>query len=346
MTTEESQFEAEISVVDWSEEQARGDDMVAKMALRQYPLSDQVQHRMITLSENATYLVQDPGTEWSGILRVHRENYHDRQAIESELDWLEALARDTDVTTSHPVRTKTGERVVTVEHGGVERYAVMFELMPGIHPDATVIRSKSFETLGAITAHLHQQAKHWVPPASFKRFAWDWQHTLGESPRWGRWQDGAVQKEDIEEFSVAVEEMRQRLEAYGTGAERFGLIHADLRLANLLVEGDHVSLIDFDDCGFGWFMYDFGAAVSFMEDHERLLEFQWAWVSGYRSVAELPEEDLAMLPTFVLLRRFMLTAWLGSHGHSEEMRDMGERFVNGTRRLTKAYLANNGTSFE
>ena len=38
-----------------------------------------------------------------------------------------------------------------------------------------------------------------------------------------------------------------------------------MRLANLLVDGRDVSVIDFDDCGFGWFMYDLGSSVSFIE---------------------------------------------------------------------------------
>ncbi len=42
-----------------------------------------------------------------------------------------------------------------------------------------------------------------------------------------------------------------------------------MRLANLLIDGDRVTLIDFDDCGFGWFMYDFAAAISFFETIRR-----------------------------------------------------------------------------
>ena len=44
--------------------------------------------------------------------------------------------------------------------------------------------------------------------------------------------------------------------------DRFGLDHADLRIANLLVDGGHMLVIDFDDCGLAWFMYDWATAVS------------------------------------------------------------------------------------
>ena len=65
-----------------------------------------------------------------------------------------------------------------------------------------------------------------------------------------------------------------RLAAYGQPPERYGLVHADIRLANLLVDDAHVRVIDFDDCGFTWFMYDFATTVSFMEDHPRVPELQ------------------------------------------------------------------------
>ena len=53
------------------------------------------------------------------------------------------------------------------------------------------------------------------------------------------------------------EALRHRLAAFGTGSDRYGLVHADTRLANLLVDDDGgVSVIDFDDCGFGWYLYD------------------------------------------------------------------------------------------
>jgi Ser/Thr protein kinase RdoA (MazF antagonist) len=52
----------------------------------------------------------------------------------------------------------------------------------------------------------------------------------------------------------------------------FGLIHADLRLANLMVDDQGLTAIDFDDCGFGWWVYDLASALSFIETDPRLPE--------------------------------------------------------------------------
>lgn len=327
-----------------TEEQERRDDVVSDEALCHYGFSDDVRHELITLSENATYRVDDPGTGRTGILRVHRQDYHSLRSIQSELDWLTALRAETDVRTNVIVPTHTGDRVYVTEVDGVERYAVMFEVMFGEEPDGRVLHSTSFRTLGEITAKLHLHSRAWTPPEGFRRFSWDWEHTLGESPRWGRWEDGIdVTSADIELFGQAAEIVRRRVTAFGSGPDRYGLVHADLRLANLLVDGDHVNVIDFDDCGFSWFMYDFGTAVSFIEDDPRLPEWQQAWVEGYRSIAPLSEEEVDMLPTFVMLRRLLLVAWMGSHAHAQEVQEQGPEFTAGTRGLAEKYIASGGT---
>ncbi len=139
--------------------------------------------------------------------------------------------------------------------------------------------------------------------------------------------------------------IRERLERFGSGPDRFGLTHADLRIANLLVDGDRTIVIDFDDCGLAWFMYDWATAVSFIEDHPQVPELQAAWVEGYRAVAPLSAEEEAELPTFVMLRRLLLVAWIGSHHtFATEAAELGAGFTIGTCELAESYLSSRGPS--
>ena len=323
------------------------EDEVARLALAEHGFSPAADVRLINLSENATYLVEEAtGADVRrGVLRVHREGYHDRAAIESELHWMSALQTEAGVATSTLVRTPAGEAVVSVEVGGRQRHAVLFEVVPGIEPDDSVLRATDFETLGGITARMHLHARSWAPPPGFTRFSWDWAHSLGADPRWGRWQDGiGVGAEERAVLGPAVELVGSRLAAYGAGPDRYGLVHADLRLANLLVHEDLVTVIDFDDCGWSWFMYDFGTAVSFLEHDPRLGEWQEAWLRGYRSVTELSAEHEAMLPTFTLLRRLLLVAWMGSHAHSRECQKIGPGYTVGSLELAERYLSSGGSA--
>ncbi|HVW91096.1 MAG TPA: phosphotransferase, partial [Devosia sp.] len=133
--------------------------------------------------------------------------------------------------------------------------------------------------------------------------------------------------------------LRADLAAYGEGPDRFGLIHADMRLANLLVDGDRVTLIDFDDCGFGWFMYDFAAAISFHEADPQAPELRRRWLDGYRQVRTLSDADLGIIDAMVLLRRMALLAWIGSHGETALAQAHAADFARVTAELAGRYFS-------
>jgi Ser/Thr protein kinase RdoA (MazF antagonist) len=133
--------------------------------------------------------------------------------------------------------------------------------------------------------------------------------------------------------------LRLDLAAYGRTAQNFGLIHADMRLANLLVDGEQVTLIDFDDCGFCWFMYDFAAAISFFEDSPQVPALRARWLAGYARIRALSPADIGMIDTMILLRRMALLAWIGSHGETELAKAHAQNFARVTAELAARYLA-------
>ena len=105
-------------------------------------------------------------------------------------------------------------------------------------------------------------------------------------------------------------------------------------------KGSDVRAIDFDDCGNGWFMYDFATTISFIEDHPMVPEWRASWLEGYRSAGTLSAEDEAELDTFVMLRRLMLVCWIGSHfAHATEAQELGAGFTVATCPLAETYLS-------
>jgi Ser/Thr protein kinase RdoA (MazF antagonist) len=163
---------------------------------------------------------------------------------------------------------------------------------------------------------------------------------LGAAPLWGDWREAlGLDASGQAVLERASDRLKVFLTEFGQSPERFGLVHADLRLANLLVDGDRLGVIDFDDCGFSWFVYDFASAVSFFEHDPIVSELQDAWVDGYRSVAPLSDADVAAIPTFVFLRRFLLTAWVASHAETPTAQSVGAPFTRGTVELADAFLS-------
>lgn len=291
---------------------------------------------LINVSENLTYRLEADG--WRRILRVHRPGYHSRAAIESELAWLAAVGSDTGLSVAAAVPGRGGRAVQEADLDG-PRHLALFTPLPGRHVAPGEPMVPMFRRLGAQTAQLHAHARGWARPAWFERFAWDERAVFGPRATWGDWRAApgvtAAVRAVLERAERAV---TRRLAAHGKGAGRYGLIHADLRLANVLVEGGRLHLLDFDDCGFGWFAYDFAAAVSFMEDDPRIPALRAAWLAGYRAVAPLSGADAAMIDSFVMFRRFALLAWIGSHAEAPEPQALAPHFADGTARLATRYL--------
>lgn len=308
-------------------------------ALPRWGLSEATDLRLLTISENATFRAHDPVSTRDVVFRVHRPGYHTRDEIESELAWLGALGRDGIVATLTPIPQLDGTLIADIDDDGVTRHVVAFSLVAGREPTEGEDLPRWFRELGAINARLHAHAKSWTPPEGFIRKVWDYEAMLGEVRLWGDWRAGlgldAEGKAVLERTSLV---LRDLIETYGKDADKFGLVHADMRVANLLVDGETLSVIDFDDCGFSWYLYDFAAAISFTEHEPNVPELQAAWIEGYRTVAPLSDEECAILPVFIMLRRMLLTAWVASHAETPTAQSMGESYTQGTVALARAFL--------
>jgi Ser/Thr protein kinase RdoA (MazF antagonist) len=293
---------------------------------------------LLNISENATYLAEEG--ERRLILRVHRPGYHGPQEVAGELAWIAALRAEGVVETPAPVPGVDGRLLHSLMHDGTERMVAAFAFVPGRSPEPHEDLVDWFRELGAVTARLHRHARTWARPADFTRKSWTVETILGPEGYWGDWRAGlgltAADRPLLERGQSAI---AADLARYGMGAERFGLIHGDLRLANLLADGTRLRVIDFDDCGFSWFMYDFAAAVSFFEHEPVVPSLMASWVEGYRAVAPLCAEDEAILPALVLMRRMLLVAWVASHAETPTAQEMGAAYTEGALTLAERFLS-------
>lgn len=318
------------------------DEAAIVAALGHWPSTGGCSVKLLNYSENHTFRIDGPeGPRFT--LRVHRPGYQSQASIRSELAWLETLNRDTDLPLARPLPGVDGALLQTIRFGDDQRSAVLFGFLPGREPTLDDDLVSLFEQLGRFAAILHRQGQSWRRPADFSRQLWGAAQILDADGLWGDWRVAPGVTADIRTILIQLDAaLRQDTDTYGTGPDRFGLIHADMRLGNLLVNQGRVALIDFDDSGFCWFAYDFAAAISFHETAPIIPALRAAWLRGYLPVRTLSAADIAAMDTMVLLRRMALLAWIGSHGETDLAQSHRPGFAQGTAELARHYLDQRG----
>lgn len=208
-----------------------------------------------------------------------------------------------------------------------------------------------YQKIGKIAATMHKLAIQWKEPSFYDRMEWDFKGTFGKE--WNNFYGVSyrnrdwLSESDIESIDASVELMKKRLEIYGKGKERYGMIHSDLRTANLLQDGNQLTVLDFDDCGKGWYMYDIASSVALMEHRGDLSEVVNELLKGYESIRTIENEDRREVWTFIMMRRigmlqsllYRLGAVIPGSGEAAELTpEVLAFFAKGTAILSRKYL--------
>lgn len=317
--------------------------LLAGRALERYDLPRDAQLELLNHRENTVFAVTADGVR-RGALRVHRSGYQSEASIVSELQWMRALDA-AGVRTPGVIAARDGAWVVAARIGELpeQRLCDVLEWIEGQPPQAADL-VESFHFLGELHARCHQHASGWTLPAGFTRQAWDEAALLDArhpviAQAWENWALNDGQRQLVLECR---EVLRSRLRQWGKEPDRWGLIHADLMPENLIVAADGVRLIDFDDCGFGWYLYDPASALLYYYGQDFYPDLLVAWAAGYRSVRSLAGEALDELPTFLMLRCFYALGWLQARRNSEAAALYAEPLVALTEAIGQAFLSSSG----
>src|SRR5882757_4672924 len=252
------------------------------------------------------------------VLRVHRCGYHSDAALHSECTWMRALA-DHGIDVPRHVLSNTGMPFESTHIEGFEgeRQVDVFHWIQGeqlgsVEGGVTASAGSIgdiYRQVGRLAARIH--SCNWAPPPNFKRHAWDAAGLAGDNPLWGRfWELEALSGPQRALFVRLKSTLWQDLNEYGTTADRYSLIHADLVPENILVHGTHLQVIDFDDAGFGWHLFELATSLYFIRRDSIYDEARDAVIEGYRQHRPLTESHLALLPMFLAARGSTYLGWV------------------------------------
>ena len=271
---------------------------------------------LITVSENATFVLLLDGKP-EGVVRVSQPGYvGGPEAVASEISWLNALHDIDGISLINPVPTVRGTFVTKIH----DRNEVGWTVISTKFVDGTVLEDLDnpapyYVTIGEWAAKFHQQSRTWKPPYGFTRFNWDLSNMVGPSPRWGRWETAPLSDSDKELCNKALWKAMDVVMKVPRTQQTWGLIHADLRPSNVIKGPDgKLTIIDFDDAGYSWYLYDYASSLSFIEHEPYAPDLAKAWVEGYQNVAgEFTGDELKMMSALSMIRRLQMLGWTTNH---------------------------------
>jgi Ser/Thr protein kinase RdoA (MazF antagonist) len=151
-------------------------------------------------------------------------------------------------------------------------------------------------------------------------------HPDRHAPTRPKWFDGYEIHNAVEKLGNSTDPARDKLACLIRDLQRlpmtapdFGLIHDDLHFANFLIHSDHtVTIIDFDDCAYGWFAMDVAMALfdvlvlynptSDKDGQQFTRIFLSSYLEGYRQEYDLPILWQNQIPKFLKLKELCIYA--------------------------------------
>jgi Ser/Thr protein kinase RdoA (MazF antagonist) len=266
---------------------------IARAALMYYDVPN-ARLTFLGQSQNTTFQVETPIGE-RFLLRLHvgidsaSDGSHDvwrkPSVIESELLWLNAIARDTQLSVPQPVQNCSGKWVTSIAGAefGCSLSCSLLRWVEGEHLDGEPT-AQQVRQLGVLMAQLHQHSSYWSLPSSFSRPTHDAEQLKSATSQLGVLvQNGTISKDDYQVFQEASVQVQEFILNLQRTHDTWGIIHADLHQGNYVLYGEEMRPIDFSRCGFGFYLYDIAETLGDIEASMRLHFFE-----GYTSVRTLP----------------------------------------------------------
>ena len=300
-------------------------EALARRAITAYGLDAAARLEFVKVRENVVYRVTESSRSFA--LRLHRRGYRSHSEILSEVEYVRALrtrgfavpevVSSADGQLAVPLADDHGNSfIVDLQHwvaggvplGGIEE---AFDGTSRLSPDV-------FSRLGALAAEMHNAAEAIGRPPGFDRTAWDVEGLIGDAAVWGNPLSlPALTGQERKVLADAIERLRASLTAFGTASRDYGIIHADFTPENVLSDGAELTLIDFDDFGEGWYLFDLATVLFWYQPHPGYADFRRAVVEGYQRVRGLGDAQLELLPSFLFARGLTYLGWAASRPDNE-----------------------------
>ncbi len=276
--------------------------------------------------ENIVYRINKGDTSY--VLRLHNHSYHSREQIKSELLLLQQLSQ-CGLQVPVPIMNRHGDS--TAEIDGVVCSVLSF--LNGEHLNLSC-NAHTFKLVGAYLAQLHHLCDQWHPPPIFQRMHWNIAGITGKI--WGHFTNNPLVTHKHNKALVkAIDICAQRIQN-NSGLD-YGLIHADIIAENLLISNQQCKLIDFDDCGYGYRIFELATLLLKIYDRQ---DYELCRHNLIQSYCRKRPIDYSLLNEFIFLRSLTYIGWIAKQPTDRNTIAKSRRYISRTTDLANDIVRN------
>jgi Ser/Thr protein kinase RdoA (MazF antagonist) len=232
------------------------------------------------------------------VIRFNKDSERAKLDLKSEINLLQYLDSKA-INVAKPVTSKTNKYIEESKTAYGTFFSVVFERIIGKQKEIDELDLQGFFEWGRSLGELHKVLKNIPESISIQRKTHNelFEELINAYPPKDKVEE-AEKKRIVEWFkSLAMK------------SENYGLIHYDFELDNLIWDNSGITIIDFDDCIYSWYIADIAYALRDLFDEgetdrkndKRFIKF----IDGYKSKTELHKEELLQLPYFFRLHNFI-----------------------------------------
>lgn len=263
-----------------------------------YGLS-QVRCQLMQATMRDVYHVQSQ--HQSFVLFIYHANRRNAAEITAEWDFVDYL-HSGGVVVAPAVRQSDGSLLLTLDAPEGVRHAVLSTFVEGKH-----LRLRhSIEAVwcyGRAIAQIHALADAITHNLVRPRNEFDAIVAQSITAFETAYPDHVAAISDLHHAAIIIQSgmnLLSRAKPY------YGMVHGDVIRANAQVSCDgHVTVLDFDLCGWGWRAYDVASYLQVIEGSPEQEAAGQAFLDGYQQVRHLTQEEVDSLPLFIASRHIL-----------------------------------------
>ncbi|MEM7336233.1 MAG: phosphotransferase [Chloroflexota bacterium] len=299
---------------------------MAQSALAHYDL-DVAELSILSTSFNTIFRVK---TEDGGqyVLRINYPNERTPIDIQSEMMWLDALRRETDIPVATPLHTKDGQLLVSITTDGIPetRHCTMFHWINGRTMKKPSLRT--IHKIGAVMAQLHNHADTFKPSGEFCEIQYNHAWTFGEPTRiYSSEKDSLFSPEQKAIVQDAIAKTQSYLDKLYQDKSGLRFLHADLHSWNVMLGEGKLHVIDFDDSMWCFPIQDIGISLYYLEGGPLKDQIRPTFKSGYTQFRPWPESFDGEVDTIIIQRTLDLMSLLVAEIENPEFEGELEHYL-------------------